>query len=74
VAAAGGRAARAATRQRRTLRALWTASVLGGLGQSLAGTAGVLLARQVGGSARVAGLPQACLVAGAAGSALRCRD
>lgn len=55
---------------RRPLQALWAASVLGGLGQSLAGTAGALLARQVGGSDAVAGLPQALLVAGAAVAAL----
>jgi MFS family permease len=51
---------------RRPMRALWAASVLGGLGQSLAGTAGALLAREVGGSEAVAGLPQALLVAGSA--------
>jgi MFS family permease len=55
-----------AKQRRRPLRALWAASVLGGLGQSLAGTAGALLAREVGGSESVAGLPQALLVAGSA--------
>lgn len=50
--------------------ALWAACALGGLAQSLAGTAGALLARQLGGSDAVAGLPQALLVAGAAVSAL----
>jgi MFS family permease len=48
------------------LRALRVASVLGGLAQSLAGAAGALLAREVGGSDAVAGLPQALLVAGSA--------
>jgi len=56
------------TRRRR--RALWVASVLGGLGQSLAGSAGALLAAQIGGSDLVAGLPQTLLVAGSAMSAL----
>ncbi len=55
-----------ATVRRRPLRALWAASVLGGLGQSLAGTAGALLAREVGGSESITGLPQALLVAGSA--------
>ncbi|MDQ3738932.1 MAG: MFS transporter, partial [Actinomycetota bacterium] len=55
---------------RRPVHALWTASVLGGLAQSLAGTAGALLARQLGNSDAVAGLPQALLVVGAAVSAL----
>lgn len=54
----------------RRLRALWVASVLGGLGQPLAGSAGVLLAAQIGGSDLVAGLPQTLLVAGSAMSAL----
>lgn len=67
---AGGATWRAGTSSRRSLHALWAASVLGGFGQSLAGTAGALLARQVGGSESVAGLPQAALVAGAALSAL----
>lgn len=67
---AGRPTGRAATSSRRSLHALWAASVLGGFGQSLAGTAGALLARQVGGSESVAGLPQAALVAGAALSAL----
>ncbi len=67
---ASGLTGRAAASSRRSLHALWTASVLGGFGQSLAGTAGALLARQVGGSESVAGLPQAALVAGAALSAL----
>lgn len=52
-----------ASRDRRTL---WVASVLGGFGQSLAGVAGALLAREVTGSDAVAGLPQAMLVVGAA--------
>lgn len=66
----GGPTGRAATSSRRSLHALWAASVLGGFAQSLAGTAGALLARQVSGSESVAGLPQAALVAGAALSAL----
>jgi MFS family permease len=53
-----------------SLRALRAASVLGGLAQSLAGAAGALLAREVGGSDAVAGLPQALLVAGSAIAAL----
>lgn len=58
-------------RQRRaSIRALWSAAVLGGLAQSLAGTAGALLAREVAGSDAAAGLPQALLVVGAAVSAL----
>lgn len=52
------------------MHALWAASVVGGLAQSLAGSAGALLARQVGGSDIVAGLPQAMLVAGSALAAL----
>lgn len=56
--------------KRRAVHALWAAGALGGLAQSLAGTAGALLARQVGGSEAVAGLPQALLVVGAAISAL----
>lgn len=59
----------AGTTQRATGRALgrlWAATAVGGFGQSLAGAAGALLARQVGGSDAVAGLPQAVLVAGSA--------
>ena len=56
--------------RRRAVHALWAASILGGLAQSLAGAAGGLLARQVGGSDASAGLPQALLVVGAAVSAL----
>lgn len=52
------------------LHALWAASVLGGLAQSLAGAAGALLAREIAGSDAVAGLPQTLLVAGAAVAAL----
>jgi MFS family permease len=55
---------------RGSVRALLVASVLGGLAQALAGTAGSLLARQVGGSDAVAGLPQGFLVAGSALAAL----
>lgn len=56
--------------RRDSLRALWAASALGGLAQSLAGTAGALLARELAGSDAVAGLPQGLLVVGAAVSAL----
>jgi MFS family permease len=56
--------------RRQLLRALWAASVLGGLGQALAGTAGSLLVRELGGSDAAAGLPQALLVVGTGGSAL----
>ncbi|MBA3310993.1 MAG: MFS transporter, partial [Nocardioidaceae bacterium] len=56
--------------RRRSVHALCAAGALGGLAQSLAGAAGALLARQVGGSDAVAGLPQTLLVAGAAASAL----
>jgi MFS family permease len=55
---------------RRTVHALWGACVLGGLGQSLAGAAGALLAADVSGSDVSSGLPQAALVVGAAGSAV----
>lgn len=55
---------------RRSVRSLWAAAVLGGLAQSLAGTAGALLARKLGGSDAVAGLPQAMLVVGSVVSAL----
>ena len=55
---------------RRSVRALWAASVFGGLAQALAGTAGSLLARQVGGSDAVAGLPQGVGVVGSALAAL----
>lgn len=48
------------------MRALLCASALGGFAQSLAGASGALLARQLGGSAAVAGLPQALLVSGSA--------
>lgn len=49
--------------------ALWVATALGGLGQSLAGVSGTLLADHLGGSESFAGLPQALLIAGAAVSA-----
>ncbi|PZS25032.1 MAG: MFS transporter [Pseudonocardiales bacterium] len=52
------------------LRTLWAASLLGGLGQSLAGSAGALLAEQIAGSDVAAGLPQTLLVLGSAISAL----
>lgn len=49
---------------------LWIASLLGGLAQSVAGAAAALLARDLGGSDAVAGLPQAVLVVGSAVAAL----
>jgi MFS family permease len=52
------------------LRAVWVACALGGLSQSLGGSAGALLAQQAGHSGAVAGLPQTMLVIGAALSAL----
>jgi MFS family permease len=56
--------------RRRILLALWAASMLGGLAQSLTGPAGTLLAQRVDGSESVAGLPQTLLVVGAAASGL----
>lgn len=53
-----------------TLRVVWGFAALGGLAQSLAGAAGGLLARHVGGSDLAGGLPQAMLVLGAGGAAL----
>lgn len=53
-----------------SLRVLWTAGVIAGLAQSVAGSAGALLARELGGSDSVAGLPQTALVVGSAASAL----
>jgi MFS family permease len=50
--------------------ALWIASLLGGLAQSLGGAAAALLARDLGGSDAVAGLPQAAIVVGSAAAAL----
>ncbi|MEU4232855.1 MFS transporter [Nonomuraea sp. NPDC026600] len=67
--AAGQRPHRDAT-VTRALHVLWAASVLGGLAQSLAGTAGSLLADEIAGSDAVAGLPQTLLVAGSALAAL----
>jgi MFS family permease len=52
------------------MTALWFASLLGGLAQSLGGSAAALLARDLGGSDAVAGLPQAVLVIGSAVAAL----
>lgn len=52
------------------MRALLCASALGGFAQSLAGASGALLAGRLGGSAAVAGLPQALLVSGSAVSGL----
>jgi MFS family permease len=57
-------------RQHRALTWLAVASVLGGAGQSLSGSAGALLAMRIGGGAAVAGLPQTALVIGSAGSAV----
>lgn len=51
------------------MRVLCAAGVFGGLAQSLAGAAGTLLARRLGGSDAAAGLPQALLVVGAVGAA-----
>lgn len=56
--------------RRGVLYALWGACLFGGLGQSLAGSAGALLAVEVSGSEGPAGLPQAALVVGSAGAAL----
>ncbi|MEQ4721688.1 MFS transporter [Nonomuraea sp. B19D2] len=67
--AAGPRPHRDATATR-ALHVLWAASVLGGLAQSLAGTAGSLLAGEIAGSDAMAGLPQTLLVAGSALAAL----
>ncbi|HJP74592.1 MAG TPA: MFS transporter [Pseudonocardiaceae bacterium] len=49
---------------------LWAAALLGGVGQSLSGSAGALLAQRIGGSAVAAGLPQTVLVIGSALAAL----
>jgi MFS family permease len=49
---------------------LLLASLLGGLAQSLGGAAAALLARDLGGSDAVAGLPQAVIVVGSALAAL----
>jgi MFS family permease len=54
----------------RATRALWAAAVVGGLAQSLAGSAGALLAVEVTRSDAAGGLPQAMLVAGSAAAAL----
>lgn len=59
-----------APRPAHLLPALWVASGLGGIGQSLAGSAGALLAGHIGGSDTAAGLPQSVLVVGSAVSAL----
>lgn len=60
----------AAIADRRTLYRLWAACLLGGIGQSVVGPAGSLLARQFGGSSAWAGLPSTVVVAGAAASAV----
>jgi MFS family permease len=52
------------------MTALLMASLLGGLAQSLGGSAAALLARDLGGSDAMAGLPQAVLVVGSAVAAL----
>ncbi|WP_022892177.1 MFS transporter [Agromyces subbeticus] len=52
------------------LRALLVAVALGGFAQSLAGSAGGLLAEDIAGSAATAGLPQSMLVLGSAIGAL----
>lgn len=62
--------ARPPAARRRALTFLWVASVLGGLGQSLAGAAGALLISRVTGSDAGAGAPQAMIVIGAAVAAL----
>lgn len=54
----------------RATRALWVAAAVGGLAQSLAGSAGALLAVEVARSDAAGGLPQAVLVAGSAAAAL----
>lgn len=51
------------------LATLWLASALGGLAQSLAGSSGSLVAADITGSDRLAGLPQGLLVVGAGASA-----
>jgi len=56
--------------ERKAVRAVRWAGVVGGLSQSLAGAAGALLAREVTDRESVAGWPQAALVVGAACAAL----
>jgi len=52
------------------LRPLWATSVLGGLGRSGAGSAGILLTEHAAGSDSAARWSQALLVAGSAAAAL----
>jgi MFS family permease len=56
--------------QRRILRALRVAQVLGGVGQAAGGSAGALLAHHITGSYSQAGWPQAAITAGAAVAAV----
>lgn len=58
------------TNSRGRLRGIWGFAALGGLAQSLAGAAGGLLARELGGGELVAGLPATMLTLGAAGMAV----
>lgn len=58
------------TNSRGRLRGIWGFAALGGLAQSLAGAAGGLLARELGGSELAAGLPATMLTLGAAGMAV----
>lgn len=54
----------------RALRGIWGFAALGGLAQSLAGAAGGLLARELGGTDLVAGVPATMLTLGSAGAAV----
>jgi MFS family permease len=56
--------------QRRTLRVLFAAQTLAGLGLAAGGTAGALLARDIAGSEAVSGLPLSTLVVGSAVAAV----
>ncbi|GAB3751385.1 MFS transporter [Microlunatus parietis] len=58
------------TNSRGRLRGIWGFAALGGLAQSLAGAAGGLLARELGGTELMAGLPATMLTLGAAGMAV----
>lgn len=58
------------TNSRGRLRGIWAFAALGGLAQSLAGAAGGLLARELGGTDLVAGIPATMLTLGAAGTAV----
>jgi MFS family permease len=59
-----------ASLQRRTMRVLVVAQLLGALGLAAGGTAGALLAEQVTGSAAAAGLPLSLLVLGSGAGAV----